>query len=69
MGTEIEKPEFARCKLEKYRSAPISLLPLTHEERDYLALYSMTIAQVCSFAYPLCQLHCPGGEHETSYLN
>lgn len=32
------------------------------------ALYSMTIAQVCSSAYPLCQLHCPGGEHETSYL-
>lgn len=28
----------------------------------------MTIAQVCSSAYPLRQLHCPGGEHETSYL-
>ncbi|KAH8782468.1 hypothetical protein BGZ57DRAFT_885557 [Hyaloscypha finlandica] len=24
------------------------------------ALYSMTIAQVCSSAYPLRQLHCPG---------
>jgi len=69
MGTEIEKPKNSCCKLQKYRSAPIYLLPLTHEERDYLALYSMTIAQVCSFACPFCQLHGPGGEHEISYLN